>query len=307
MPARIRRRPRRKRLVKKNPRLRFIWAFVFLVLILLIINLTTRFWSNTAKLSLVATKEDGGVVVVVFDPLVEKITSIEFPGNTQVEVARQLGTWKMSSLWQLGKNEDLEGKLLAETLVYHFRLPVYIWGDNPVGKFSERNPFLIVSAVFSPYSTNLGFGDRLRLGFFALGVKNFKRENIDLARLGYLRKTVLIDGEEGYILPASLPGSVVAIFADPEVSKLQTKVQIIDRTSRPGVAKRVGEVLEAFGAKTALIKDEGEQDSDCLISGRNKETVKKISLLFSCDKEKIYEEGNFDLKVELGEEFARRF
>lgn len=306
MPARKRRRPRRKRLVKKNSRLGSIWVFVFLAFTFLIINLTTRFWNNTAKLSLVATKEDGGVVVIVFDPLAEKITSIEFPGNTQVEVARQLGTWKIGSLWQLGKNEGLEGKLLAETLVYHFRLPIYIWGDKPAGKFSEGSPLFIISAVFSPYSTNLGFGDRLRLGLFALGVKNSKRENIDLA-LGYLRKTVLIDGEEGYVLPASLPGSIVAIFSDPEVSKLQTKVQIIDRTSRPGVAKRVGKILEAFGAKTALIKDEGVEDFNCLISGRNKETVKKISLLFSCDKEKTYEEGSFDLKVELGEEFARRF
>ncbi len=97
----------------------------------------SSFWDSDSKLTLVVNKKDGDVLIAVFNPVVDEVTSITIPKNTQLKVARQLGTWKAGSVWQLGENEDLEGKLLQETITYHLKLPVVAWADSPAEGFAS--------------------------------------------------------------------------------------------------------------------------------------------------------------------------
>jgi hypothetical protein len=247
------------------------------------------------------------VVISVFDPGLEKITNIIIPKNAEVDVARQLGRWKLGSVRELGENEDLEGKLLAETIVKHFKLPVAAWADAPASGFADGDILGIVKASLLPYKTNLGMGDRLKLGLFSIRINNLKRENIDFSEDNILKKVTLIGGEEGYILAGRLPNYIIALFSNPNISSEGAVVVILDATGKANVAEEMGEVVEVMGVKLANIKKEEVDDFDCEVKGKDKELLEEIAQVFSCKKLKEIPEGNFDLEIRIGRDFSRRF
>lgn len=299
-----------KRKAKRNGKKSYTkWLFILLVplLIFLLITFQTRFWKSSTKTSLVIYKENGEVVISVFDPGLEKITNITFPKNTEVDVARQLGRWQLGSVRELGENENLEGKLLAETIVKHFKLPVAAWADASALGFAEGGIVGIAKASLLPYKTNLGIGDKLKLGLFSIRIKNLKRENIDFSEGNILKKVTLIGGEEGYVLAGRLPNYIVALFSNSNISNEGAVVVILDATGKANVAEEVGEVVEVMGVKLANIKKEEADDFDCEVKGNNKELLEEIAQVFSCKKLKAAPEGNYDLEIRIGKEFSRRF
>ncbi|MEK7112444.1 MAG: hypothetical protein AAB875_03890, partial [Patescibacteria group bacterium] len=88
---------------------KFIALAVFILLLMLLLSFQTKYWYGRFKVSAVYPTGEGDISVSVFDPKNESITSILIPGSTELDAARQLGTWRAKSVWQLGINEDLGG------------------------------------------------------------------------------------------------------------------------------------------------------------------------------------------------------
>lgn len=305
MPAR-----RKRRLRNKKKRFSPVKSLVLILLffaLLFFLTLKTSFWDSDSKLTLVVNKKDGDVLIAVFNPVIDEVTNITIPKNTQLKVARQLGTWKAGSVWQLGENEGLEGRLLQETITYHLKLPVVAWADSPAEGFASGELLALIKAVSLPYKTNLKMGDRIKLALFSFGVKNFKREEINLAETKLLKKTRLIDGEEGFILISGLPANILALFSDIGISQKDVSVLIRDATNKKGVPEQVGEIIEVLGAKVAAIKKEEGEKFDCLVLGKDQKAVEKLTQVFSCEKGKGFPSGSLDLEIKIGEEFAKRF
>jgi len=302
---------RRKRIAsfkkgKKRPLLRLLILPTVVVLFAAYLLLFSKYYSSKEKLSMVIASPDGSVVVSVLDPKNDEITNIAIPKNTQVEAARQLGTWKIKSIWELGRNEKLGGVLLKDTIIKNFKFPVSVWVDEGGYGFASGDSLGIIKAMFFPYDTNLGMGDRLRIGVFSLSLTNLKRTEIDLTKTAYLKKVKLTDGEEGYVLSGKLPRDLLVVFSDPEISRLGLKVNIKDASGKLGVAQEVAEVIEVMGAKVAAVTKEPKKQSDCRIWGSGF-FAKDISRLLSCKLEKEPPRGSFDLEIEIGEGFSGRF
>lgn len=302
---------KRRRKVKKKNRKKLTLRLFVLVGVILILGfiayafLNTAFWNGRDKVSLVINTRSGDVVISTFDPVLPELTNIVIPGNTQVEVSRQLGTWRIKSVWHLGENEGVAGALLSETITRYFKLPVIAWADEPSLGFSTGNFPQVLKSVFSSYKTNLKIGDRIKIGLFNLRVKNTKRDEINLAD-GYLKQGRLIDGGEGYVLSGSLPQKILVIFSDPLMADAGVRVAIRDGTGTAAVAGYVGGVLEVLGAKVSSVTKERPTESDCTIVGKDKRVVEKISRLFQCSTT-MDSTGNFDLEISIGSEFAKRF
>ena len=122
-----------------------------------------------------------------------------------------------------------------------------------------------------------------------------------------MKKTQLIDGEEGFILTSGLPASILALFSDIEISQKDVLVLIRDATDKRGVPEQVGEIVEVLGAKVVAIKKEESEKFDCMVLGKDQKAVEKLVQVFSCEKRKGLPSGSFDLEIKIGEEFARRF
>lgn len=303
----LRRKGFRKR---KKKKIKFpvpLVALVLLVALTIYLYLRTGFWNTKSKLSIAIKKDTGEVLISTFDPTVSEITNITIPGNTEVHVARSMGTLQIKNVWQLGENQGLDGKLLSETITRHFKFPVVAWADNEALGFTETNLISLMKAAILPYKTNLKIGDRVRIAIFAAGVNNPKRAEIDLSETSYLAKTILVDGDEGYTVAGSFPKGLLVVFSDPQISNKATTVKILDASSKVGLAQELGEVIGVFGAKVASVdKVEGEE-FDCEVKGKEREIVEKVAKLFSCRKVEETIEGGFDLEIAIGEEFARRF
>lgn len=310
---------KKRRLNKKRSKSksRFIKPF-FVILVILAsttyLLISSKFWDGDSKISIAIKEKDGHILISTLDPASSRITSISIPGNTEVELARQLGRIQLKNVWQLGKNEKLEGKLLTETITRNFKFPVYIWGETKAKGFSESRPSSIFGASIFPYKTNLKIGDRIRMGLFSLGVNNKDRIDFDLGNTAYLRKTTLTDGEEGYVISGSFPQNLLVVFSDTEFSNLRATVVIRDASENDFIAKSMGEVIEVLGAKIASIDTKSitndifdNRDTDCLVGGENDKAVEKISFLFSCDVVSETKAANFDLEIIIGKDFAERF
>jgi hypothetical protein len=278
----------------------------FALIVFIYIHLSTKYWNNKSKLSVVIDSSEK-VVVTTYDPLVDEITNIYIPKSTQVMVARDLGTWKLGSVWKLSENEFLEGKLVAETITRFFKLPVYVWaGEGAVG-FTSNSPIQVIKSILLPYKTNLRFGDKVKLGAFCLRVKNPKIRNIDLSETTALRQEVLVGGEEGYVFTDTRPEVLALVISDATISKSKTRVSIIDKTGDPTISSSVGEIMQVMGAKVTSVVKEDASDFDCEVVGRNKQVTEKIVNVFGCDSEGFLTSESFDIEIFLGEGFAKRF
>jgi len=298
-------REKKERKVRIIPLLLVFFA-LSLIIFLAFIFLFKGAWDGKSKLVLVTPTTRGEILVSSFDPEGGKITTLKIPGNTQLAVSRELGSWKAKSLWQLGLNEGLDGKLLSESMAINFHLPVTFWGEEKMNGFANGGFLPIVKAILFLKKTNLGLREKLKLALFSLSVGAGGRETIDLEKTNCLKKVHLTDGEEGFIPSGLTGGKILLAFSDTALSQRNLKVSIKDATGRYQEAEIVGGVVEVIGAKVASITRSEEEKIDCEVSGKDELLITKIVSIFSCKKVKM-QEDNFDVVIKLGSEFAKRF
>lgn len=264
----------------------------------LYLKLSTKYWNGHDKLAFAFQNSDGVVGITVLDPVLNEETTFIIPGETQIDVARNYGTLRIKNVWQLGVNEKLGGKLLSETLTNSFLFPTNLWSNKDLGN--------IWKFIFTTKETNIPFGDRLAAGMFAMRVSGIDKTVIDLGSNQFLRKQNLADGKPGYILSGPINGRLTAYFANNSFSNQNLKFSLDDATGSYGTAGGVGAVLEVLGGKVVAVDKKATDDSlDCKVFGQNSDVVKKVATLFACQK--ISEKSNFDLEMQIGSKFAKRF
>lgn len=291
----------------KSRRGYYIIAALVVVLAVVLLYLFNRpsLWDKEGKLSLVVGGS-GDVNVYVFNPTSEEIVKIIIPQNTQVDVSRELGTWKMGSLWQLGVNENLDGVVLAETLIKNFQLPINAWASEQANYYYEGELSGIAKAIIAR-KTNLSVIDRIRLALFSVGVKNFKKETVSLETSSVLEKTNLEDGSEGFLVVRELPQKVKALFSDERISNESLRVVIYDHTGNRSGFKQVGGVMETLGAKVASVIRKDEQDFNCVVLANDARVLKLVSGVFACNIEDGQVNGSFDIEIKIGRVFSERY
>lgn len=285
---------------------KLIIGALLIIAVAVIFFLRSGSWDGKSKLSVVINNRDK-VVIATFDPVNDQIANITIPAETQVVVSRQMGTWKLGSIWQLGDNEDLGGQLLAETVTNYFTMPVYSWADAPALGFTGNSFSENLKALITPYKSNLGLSDRVRLALFAASVKNPDIETIDLSETSALSRSQLKEGSVGYIFSGNLPSKLLLVFSDHELASENLRVSIVDETGGSSAAQNAGEVVQVLGAKVTAIDYKDEAELDCVIRGKKSLSLIKISKIFGCSADSNLPEGNFDLQLILGKAFADRF
>lgn len=276
-------------------------VFVPLVLILtafLYLKLSTRYWNGRDKFAFVYPMSGGDVGVTVLDPALNEEATLVIPADTQINVARNYGTFRIGSVWQLGMNEKLGGSLLASTVTDSLLFPTNLWSSQDLSN--------VWKFIFSPKDTNISFGDRLAAGIFEMRLGSIDKTEIDLAKSQFLKKQTLLDGTPGYVLNGPVSSRLTVYFADNSFANEDLKFSLTDETGSYGVADGVGQVLEVLGGKVVAVDKEPQNPSlDCQVKGRNLDAVNKIALLFSCKK--VSGQSNFDLEMIMGGMFAKRF
>lgn len=270
---------------------KILLIIIFVSVALIVFFLQTSLWDGKDKFVLVVNKKDT-VEVVLFNPKPKSVTTIVIPGATQVKVAGGLGSWKLSSVWQLGINEKRVGELLVKTVVKNFSFPVFAWKDQASG------------------ATNLRPGDRLKLTVFWLTASRNNKNEINLSDYEiFLKEKTLLDGSRGYVVSGKPPSKLLAIFTDEVLAEKKLKAGIVLGTNAENInQEEISRVIEAMGIKVAAVaKEETPGDFVCLVRAKEKSLLRDLARIFSCQKDTSVQSDNFDLKLILGNEFVRNF
>ena len=176
---------------------RKFWFFIIPICLFayLFIRLNTGYWNGIDKITTVVERENGDTEVVLVDPKLKEIVYLIIPGDTEVSVARNLGTMRLKNVWRLGINEGIGGSLVAQTVTRNFMFPVTLWIDVNGG-------------------TNIPIGDRFLLKIFNLKTKNLDKTEINLGEGQFLKRGILSDGELGYKLYGQISNRLTVYFAD---------------------------------------------------------------------------------------------
>jgi len=283
-----------------------IFPFVVVVMVSHLISSTTYFWDGKSKIVLSIADTDSDIGLISFDPIGDSVTYIKIPKETEVEVARSLGKWRIKNVPKLGQSEEVGGNLLSETLTKHFKFPSYTWANSQAVGFYKGDMASLFSTVFTTYDTNLGFGDRLKMAYFSMRTKNFKKEKIELKDTRYLKQVELTDGELGYVVSGSIPTNIAAIFADPNLVVGNERAKIVDRSEKNFVGEDVGEIVEVLGFKVLSISTDSPEDIDCVVSGQSTSGVRVVSKIFGCSIE-LNESLDVGIMITVGTQFERRY
>ncbi len=182
-PAHVHSSIRRKAYIeRKNKTQRAIFPFakilipvVLISLLFVLFKITTHIWNGRDKVAVVY-RDGENVAVSVLDPVLNESTTLVIPGDTEVDVARNYGTFRIKNVWQLGANEKIDGSLLAETVTNNFLFPVYLWTSENPG-FNKGSLKDIIRFMFFPGKTNISVSDRIQIGLYALKVKDLDSMN----------------------------------------------------------------------------------------------------------------------------------
>jgi hypothetical protein len=285
--------------------LRILIPLAIIGAVFLFVKLRTLYWNGSDKLGFAFRTPSGDVGVTVADPHLDELTTLVIPGDTQVDVAENYGTLRIKNVWQLSQNERLKGKLLPETVTQNFLFPVFLWSDEVGESLEAQSVNGVLKFIFNPSQTNIPFGDRVNLALFALRVPSLGKTEINLGESQFLKKQKLNDGLPGYILNGEPSSRLTVYFADNDLAVTGAKVDIVDATGTPGVADKVGQIVEVMGGKVVTVEKKDADASDCVVNGLETKVVKKVQTLFGCKTG--VGKSNFDLEIRLGENFAKRF
>ncbi len=307
--------PARKRVknVGKKPtkikflKLLFFVFFAFFVGIFLINVSAKRFLSDTDKINVAIQEKNGDVSLVIFDFSDNEITRIMIPGSTEIESARNFGTFRLKKIWQLANNENIGGKLLSQTLTKYFKFPNYIWADSQALNFISSNPIDCFKPIFIPFKTNLLLGDKIALSRFCLNVKNIDRNEIDLSKSSFIKKTKLVDGEDGYKLSGIASPKLYSNLNYFAETKDGVKIAIKDGSGSTIATTDIGKITEIMGGKVASITKVNGEDLSCVVKSRDQKKLEIFSLLFDCSRSSDPPEDNFNVEIILGTRFTKEF
>jgi len=252
--------------------------FVWLVIIILLYFFTPSRWDGETQFSYIYLDTDQ-VVLRVLEPDTNIVTDIIIPGSTQVQVANQMGTWRLESVWQLGQDEGLDGLLLSRTLSKSFLFPVDAWSEKPIDS---------LGSVLTSFKTNLSLKDKLKIYLFWLAASG--KEELDF------KNTKLTD-------------SLKRLLNYSTVSSELSQVELINMSKNKAIENWLVSLIEVIGAKVFSISEISDKRFErCLvISNNNLKTAKVISRIFDCSFETDSRLSNQTVKIYIDDQFVREY
>lgn len=131
----MRRKNREKKIKHKTS---LVVYFVLLVIVSVVVGLLTVWYkiSNLEKFTYVEKTSDNGAFITVVDSKADKSIRYKINSETVMNSARGLGEYRLESLWILGDKEGYGGKLVSESIISNYLIPVYLWKNDKKSNLS---------------------------------------------------------------------------------------------------------------------------------------------------------------------------
>lgn len=260
--------------------------------------------------------------VVSYSPKEEKITIINIPDETFVEVPYGFGKWQLRAVYELGESQKEMGgnKLLKDTLTDFFAIPIDGFLDlsalkslnsaSEVVNTIRQNPFAGLS-LLSSLKTDLTLWEILRLKMGISGVRFDKIRELDLLKLGVLDKENLADGTQILTADPVQLDSVLSLLADPLISSEHKAIAVLNATGHSQFAGRWARLITNLGGNVIITSNASKRLDKTQVVGEKSLTLKRLMQIFSSDGRITPQDGDIassraQINLLLGEDYFKK-
>lgn len=240
-------------------------------------------WNGNFNLNILMRAKN--ISLLSYNPQDQKITIIDIPRQTYLEVAHGFGKWQLGSVFDLGG-----GSLLKDTLTDFFGLPIDGLLDFS-GKFTQspaidivseirKNPFSGVS-ILSYLKTNLTPLELIRLKMGLSKVRFDKIKQINLESLGALDHQRLADGTDVLTTDTVKLDSALSEIVDPLIRFEHKTIAIFNSTDHPGLAQKAARLISNIGGNVIITSNGQNKFKTSRIFGEKSKTLDHLKQIFN--------------------------
>jgi hypothetical protein len=250
-------------------------------------------WDGKGEINL-AVKADS-VYVLSFDPLDQLVNLIRIPDDTYMSLPFGYGRWAVSSVYQLGQNEQPEigGKLLKATLSNSLGVPIDDYliasGNFESRSFEEvikdlrQNPVSGLS-LLQGSKTDLSAVEYWHLVWGIKGVRPDKVKLTDLGKNNLTYSLALPDGSKVLgISQVDFDQYVEDRFEDNRLKNEGLSVGIFNATDHPGLAEKAARLITNAGGRVVFTTNSADKQKNNLVVGKPSVTTTRLTQLFAPD------------------------
>lgn len=284
----------------------------------------TNFWDGNSNLNLVLRSKD--ITVLSYDPFEKKVSLVNIPQETYVDVPGGYGKWQVRSIFDLGQTGKTPkgDKLLADSMSSLLGLPIdgvidlNTLPQTPYDfvKDLKNNPFSAVMTI-GKISSSLTKIEFLSLAYSLTKVRLDKITNLDLGNFNLLSKKTISDGTTVLVAePLLLDNFIIDKFSESKIRQEQISIAVFNGTSTPGLAQKVARIITNMGGDVIISTNATAQFQKTFITSSltNKSyTLDRLVKIFNlgcsnrqnCDKIPNNEvSSRAQVNLVLGEDFA---
>lgn len=236
------------------------------------------YWNGEFNINLAV--RTSSISVLSYNPKEEKITILNIPDETFVEVPGDRGSWQLRAVYGLGK-----APLVKDTLTLFLGVPIDGFLDlsfeksaQDFVKLLQENPFSGLNYL-SSMKTDLSIWELLKLKMGINSIRFDKIYEVDLAKK-ILQKDKLPDGTEVYTADPVRLDSVLSDFADPAIVAEHKSIAVFNATNRPQLAQKWARLITNLGGNVIITTNAQKRLKETQVLGEESLTLKRLRQIF---------------------------
>lgn len=246
-------------------------------------------WNKEFNINLLIRTDK--ISLLSYNPKEEKVTLINIPDETFLDVPYGFGNWQLRSVYGLGESQkDLGGdKLLTYTLTDLLGVPIDGFLDfkdlqpqTDVAKLvtnTSKNPFSGVNFL-SKLRTNLTLWELIKLKLGMMSVRFDKVQQIDLAKGDILDKSKLADSTAVFTADPIKLDSIIQGLQDPTIVAEHKTVAVYNATDYPQFAQKWARLITNLGGNVVITSNAKARLKYTEVVGEQSQTLKRLQQIF---------------------------
>lgn len=256
------------------------------------------------------------ISLLSYNPKQAKLTLVNIPDETFLEVPYGFGLWQLRAVYELGQSQKKIGgdKLLQDTVSNLLAVPIDGFLDlsslqpqksaASILNTLRKNPFSGLE-LLQALKTDLTVWELIRLKVSLGGVRFDKVSELRLDEV--LDKTNLPDGTPVLTAdPVKLDGSLSKL-ADPTIVSENKTIAVFNATDQPLLAQKAARLITNLGGNVIITTNAGKILEKTQIEGVKSATLKRLRQIFATD-DKIStaeESSRAQINLLVGEDYIK--
>lgn len=245
------------------------------------------------------------ISLVSYNPKQGKITIINIPDETYLDVPNGFGKWQLRSIYNLGGY-----RLLRISLTDFFGIPIDGFVEtNQLRDLLQKNPISALG-LLPGLKTDLTLWELLRLKMSLVSVRFDKIRELNLESLNVGDKVSLLDNSQVFVADSAKLDSVLSDLKDPNLVSEGKTIAIFNATDHPQLAQKATRLISNLGGHVIIVSNAKGRLKTTLVTGEKSATLTRLQQIFDTNvnispEDENLESSRAEINLFLGEDYFR--